>query len=170
MGEARITQEAIEVIVAPSTRNMRDTQVAVEVVVSPVYEHPCDHDWQVPIMDAYPTPGLMGGPQYLYFEEIEQEHRAFSQAFEDLHEDAAITASGIRRFAIEYEGLTQAEAKGLDDHYAEARTVFPFTITVPRTGEVVAGVRYEEKEGFKIPEPPKKWQQKRSVRLIKYPS
>ncbi len=107
--------------------------------------------------------------QNLYFEELEPEYRSYSQEFADLHMEANIVAEKIRRFAFEYDGLSAADAQMLDDHYALAKTAFGFQLTVPRTGEVITGVRYDGKDGFKIPNHKKVWVRSRSVRLVRYP-
>lgn len=167
--KVRVTQVAVEAIIAPDDpRYARATQVVIEAVVSRVYADPCENPWTIPTPDPYPTPGE-GGPQYLYFEEIEPEYRSYLQEFPDLHVDANITAGKIRHFVFEYDGLSAADAQILDDHYALAKTAFSFQLTVPRTGEVITGVRYDSQDGFKIPNHKKVWVRSRSVRLVKYP-
>jgi hypothetical protein len=72
----------------------------------------------------------------------------------------------ILMWEIQYDGLTETEAKILDDHRALAKgKTQSFTFIHPRTGIQYTGVRYDEYQ----PDHSKVWIQSRAVRLIKRP-
>lgn len=125
----------------------------------------CSGTWTVPTVAAFPLPSN-GGPQYALFQEIEGEWGEIKQTFPDGAMTAnTIQTAPIRRFIVEWDGLSQAEAAALDAHYESSKGGLTFTLVRPDTGEVINGVRYEEynRSGHQ-----KIWAQPRSARLIKY--
>lgn len=53
-----------------------------------------------------------------------------------------IQTQPIRRFEIEWDGLSPDEAAILDSHYERSHQGIPFSITNPHTGEIVTNCRY----------------------------
>lgn len=104
--------------------------------------------------NEYPTPAF-GGPQYLKYikhakdyEEI-TEFAKFEDGGLDTNEHATDAA---QRYEFIYGGLTETQAKVLDDHYTTNRRSATFTLQEPRnvpwshtTGSSVT-VRYESYE------------------------
>lgn len=179
----RVTQSVIEVLVLP-VPNLRNTQSVIEVLINPVVEpnlrvtqsvvevlilpstssNPCADTWTLPAPNPFPLPAN-GGPQYKRFQEMKGDWGQFGGAFPDGNERFnTIQTARVRRFEIDYEGLDQAQAKVLDDHFYSTRGGISFTITHPRTGEIITGVRYES---YKYPEHRRVWAQQRSILLRK---
>jgi len=125
----------------------------------------CSGDWTIPTPAAFPFPAA-GGPQHSYFEEIEPDWGEHSQRFADGEQQSnTIQTARVRRFAVEWEGLTEAQAQALDAYYETCRGWLKFTLTNPQTSEVVTGVRFERYERS----PHRKvWSQSRSARLVRY--
>jgi hypothetical protein len=123
----------------------------------------------MPGIADYPTPSVNpSNPKIDYFQELPTEYKVLEQVFEDQGADYALDATtGVRKFVIGYNSLTEAEAAILDTHYNLAKGKFTgFQITIPRTGEIVNDVHYFD---FDYPGHEKKWSQKRKVVLIKRP-
>lgn len=163
---ARVTQVAVEAWVTPITA-ARVTFVGFEAWVSDAYVDPCGNPWELPTVADYPLPPT--GPYPLFFHEDVPEFRTYGNEFADLRQEHAVNAQKIRRFTFTYDGLSPAEAAILDAHYESAKgEAFGFTVTLPRTLEVVQNVRYAP-DGFKINEHEKAWSLPRTVTLIRYP-
>lgn len=160
-----VTQAVAEPVMLPASGQIRVTQLAVEVV-RPNDVADCALPWTFPTPGAYPTPGA-GGPQYLYFDELPPDWGQFGQQFADGNPQfSTLQSDRIRRFVFDYGGLSEAEATQLDDHYETTHGAISFTLTHPRTAEVLSGVRYEEYSRtphFRV------WSQSRSARLVRYP-
>ena len=165
----RVTQVVAEVLIAPVDTNLLVTQIAAEVLIQPptaaLPGDACAPSWTFPAPNAFPFP-LRGGPQYTRFQEIKPEWGEFGHNFPDKVPDYnTIQTAKIRYFEIDYAGLDQAQAKILDDHYKSTRGGVSFSATLPRSGEVITGLRYEE---YKVIPHTKIWNQSRSVRFVKY--
>lgn len=162
---ARVTQVAVEVLVGPVEANARLTQLAVEALIQNVDPATaCSSPWTFPTPNPFPFPSI-GGPQYKRFQEMEPSWGEFEVEFPDKVKIAnTAQTSGIRHFQIDYEGLTEAEARTLDQHYISTRGGISFSMTVPRTGEALTKVRYEK---YEVVPHTKKWAQIRRVILIK---
>lgn len=121
-------------------------------------------------MAAYPTPAS-GGPRYLnYFKPI-KDYRPITDesVFEDQSRDTNEHASNVPQlYELFYDGLTETEAKTLDDHHIANRFSTSFSFQEPRnepwtgtTGSTVT-VRYKE---YERPKHEKVWSQSRRVVL-----
>jgi hypothetical protein len=127
----------------------------------------CSLPWTIPTPSAFPLPSN-GGPRPARFEEIEGEWNNFSQKFADgFEQSGGIQTSPIRRFAVEWDGLSQVEAAALDAHWNSTRGGLKFTVTHPHTAEVITGVRYRS---YTRSPHRKVWAQARSAELVKYAS
>lgn len=129
----------------------------------------CPDEWTIPTPSAFPLPGVGPGdsPLYVRFNELAPAWGEFGHAFPDrkpVHN--TIQSANTRFFQIEYAGLSEAQAAVLDDHWDSTRGVLSFSLTHPRTAEVLTGVRYEtyERDAHE-----KKWSQRRRVLLKKTP-
>lgn len=184
MGNARVTQQTIEVLLLPDSANVRLTQATIEVLLNPTPEpnvrvtqltiealilpststNPCADAWAFPEPNPFPFP-LAGGPLYKMFEEMMPDWGEHGGAFPDgVTAWNTIQTSAVRRWQIDYDGLDQNEADLLDDHFYSTRGGISFSMTVPRTGEVLTGVRYES---YKSNGHVKIWAQARSMILVK---
>lgn len=161
---ARLSQEQLLSLGVNSATLARVSQV-VFLSITPRPATGCAAPWTIPTPTAFPFPSA-GGPQYAYFEELEPAWGEFGHDFDDLTPAFnTIQSARIRRFAIEYDGLDEADAAVLDDHYDSTRGGLSFSITVPRTAEVITKVRYES---YSRSAHTRVWAQTRSIRLIKY--
>jgi len=99
----------------------------------------------MPSPTAYPT-YLLGGPLHRrLYQETPEFQTVKGPKFYDGAQDTFNPpgVSPVRRWAIDYEGLTETEAALLDDHYEAAEGMhlgFPFTD--PRTGIAYTNVKY----------------------------
>lgn len=182
--KAQVTQVAAEPVIAATSSTVRQTQVAAEPVMLPTNQkvrvtqivgeivrvsavNNCELPWTFPIPTAYPTPSA-GGPQYSYFDEIEPDWGNFGHQFGDGNPKyGSLQFARIRRFVFDHEGLSESEAATLDDHYESTRGAISFTLTHPRTAEVLTGVRYEN---YSRSPHVRVWSQARTARLVRYPA
>lgn len=97
---------------------------------------------------VFPMPAT-GGPKYRLFLQQEPEyHVTTSPEYGDGGKDTALrNTTPTRRWVIEYDGLTPAEATTLDDHFDSCYgTHLGFGFTDPRTSTVYANVKYDRYE------------------------
>lgn len=121
-------------------------------------------------MAAYPTPSN-GGPRYLNYLKTAKDYNQITDfsEFEDLKKDTNEHASDVpQQYELFYDGLTETEAKTLDDHHVANRFSTPFNFQEPRnepwtgtTGSTVS-VRYK---AYERPKHEKVWSQSRRVVL-----
>lgn len=163
---ARTTQVVAEFLVQPPIPTCFTSQVVVEFLVQSAGAEGCELAWVMPTPNPYPT-AANGGPIPVYFDEIRPEWGEFGREFADGNPAYnTIQTSRIRHFVFEYDGLDQAQAQVLDDHYNSTRGGLSFTLVHQRTGEIITGVRYE---GYSRGPHVRVWSQTRSVKLVKYP-
>lgn len=162
--KVRVTQAVAEPVMLPTNEKARITQLVVEVVRT-AFTEPCGLPWTFPTPAAYPVPSL-GGPLYLYFDEVEPDWGNFGHQFGDGNPKfGTIQSARVRRFVLDYGGLSEADATALDDHYESTKGAISFSFTHPRTAEVLTGVRYENysrSPHFRV------FSQARSARLVRY--
>jgi hypothetical protein len=122
---------------------------------------------------AYPMPAI-GGPQYRRFAELEKEYAVTTTGpYQDKGQDFNVDAPGaVRTFQIDYDILTELEAKTLDDHFDSAfGTGFPFALTTPTiatpSAESLANVHYKT---YSRPPHDIRGLQARNIVLVKYPT
>lgn len=162
--DVRVTQVAAEPLLLPTNQKARVTGLAAEVVRVTPFNN-CELPWTFPIPAAYPAPSA-GGPQYQYFDETEPDWGQFGHQFGDGNPKYnTLQSARVRRFIFDYEGLSESEAATLDDHYESTRGAISFTLTHPRTAEVLTGVRYEE---YSRSPHVRVWSQARSTKLVRY--
>lgn len=126
----------------------------------------CSPPWVIPTASAFPFPAA-GGPQHAYFAEIAPDWSEFTAKFSDGSIKAnTIQTARIRRFVVEWTGLSAAQAATLDAHWSSTRGGLGFTMTNPRTAEVLTNVKYERYERSNHV---KYWSQERRATLIKRP-
>lgn len=160
----RVTQSVLEALTLSDNASIRVTQCVLEVLVSPFST--CETAWTLPAPSAYPTVAL-SGPRPLYFDELEPDWGNYGKLFPDMTPNfSTLQSAKVRRFIFRYDGLSEAEAAILDDHYESTRGGLSFAFTQPRTSEALTGVRYE---GRPESNHTKVWSQSRVVRLVKYP-
>lgn len=171
--QVRLTQVSAEALIGPPEAGVRLTQVSAEVLLtdtSPAITHPsgfttCADPWVFPEPNPFPFPAI-GGPQYSYIEEITPDWGEYGQEGPDgIPEYGTVQTSSIRRFSIEYDGLSQSEARQLDQHFSSTKGGVGFTMLVPRTGETITNCRYES---YKVNSHIKIWSQSRSIVIVKY--
>lgn len=164
--QVRVTQVAAEVLVGALEANVRVTQLAIEALITnPTGTTTCADPWTFPEPNPFPFPAI-GGPQYLYLEELTTDWGEYGQEAPDgVPEWGTIQTSAVRRFAIEYNGLSIAEARILDAHYESTRGGIAFSLTMPRSSEAISNVRYEE---YKVNPHRVIWSQSRSITLVKF--
>jgi hypothetical protein len=127
----------------------------------------CSLPWTLPTVAAFPLPA-QGGPQHAYFQEIEGDWGEFGQKFPDGKQQFnTIQTASVRIFKVRWDGLNASEAAVLDAHYQSTRGGLKFTLTDPRTSEVITGVRYRS---YSRSPHRKVWSQAREAELIKYTS
>lgn len=165
--QARLTALNVDLVINPTAEpNVRLTALNVDLIVLPsTSANPCADPWMFPEPNPYPFP-LNGGPQFLRFQEIKPEWGEFGGAFPDgVPTYNTIQTAAVRRWQVEYDGLSQDEALVLDTHFRSTRGGISFNMTVPRTGEALTGVRYES---YQRSAHQKVWSQARSVVLVRY--
>lgn len=162
----RVTQISAEALIGAVEANVRVTQLSAEALIAvSTSSNPCADPWTFPEPNPYPFPTI-GGPQYLYIEEMATDWGEFGQEGPDgVPEWGTIQTSAVRRWTIEYNGLSVADANLLDAHYNSTRGGIAFTMTLPRSAEAVSNVRYES---YKVNPHTRIWSQSRSVSLIKH--
>ena len=127
----------------------------------------CSASWTMPTPSALPLPSN-GGPRPSYFDELEPDWGEFSQKFADGQVQAnTIQTDKIRKFRVEWDGLSEAQAAALDAHFESTRGALKFTVVHPYTSESITNVRYNSYDRS----PHKRvWSQSRSAELIRYTS
>lgn len=127
----------------------------------------CSGSWTMPTPAVFPFPAA-GGPQHSYFAEIEPDWGEHSQRFGDGQQQTnTIQTARVRRFEVEWEGLTEAQAATLDDYYETTRGWLKFNLTHPQTAESITGVRFES---YTRSPHKRVWSQSRSAKLVRYTS
>lgn len=125
----------------------------------------CSAPWVIPTPSAFPVPAN-GGPVVEYFAELEPDWNEFNQVFADGNAEAAtIQTAAVRRFRLEWDGLSEAEAAILDNHFDSTRGGLSFTLARPDVVETINGVRYEK---YERGQHRKVWSQSRAAVLVKY--
>lgn len=165
--KARISQLAVESAEQADNQRARITQLCVEVVHTGGCESitGCPAPWTPPTIDPYPVPDE-GGPLYANFDEKGPEWGNFGQQFPDLNPAFnTLQSARIRSFTFEYDGLLEADADIIEDHFESTRGGLSFELTHPRTAEVLTGVRYAEQPQT---DHRKSWARTFTVRLFKY--
>jgi hypothetical protein len=71
----------------------------------------------------------------------------------------------IRRFEIDWDGLTTEQAAVLDAHYERSHSGIPFSITNPHTGEVITNCRYAS---YTRGDHVRYWIQSRAAVIVRY--
>lgn len=128
----------------------------------------CADPWTIPTIAVLPQAPTAGAPRAVYFDEIEPDWGEFGQKFGDASSrHNTIQTARIRRFTVEWDGLTEAQAQALDAHYESTGGWMSFTMTHPRTGETITGCRYE---GYTRSNHLRVWSQARSAKIVKYPN
>lgn len=124
----------------------------------------CTAPWTFPTPTALPfTPG---STRYTYFDEIEGDWGEHGQKFPDGNPaHNTIQTAAVRRFIVEWDGLSAADAATLDAHYDSTSGGAKFTMVHPRTAESISGCRYES---YERTEHVKYWAQKRTAKIVKY--
>jgi hypothetical protein len=113
--------------------------------------------------------------RHAHFEELPPEYMVRrSDPFGDGGRDVSIGAqTKVRQFVFRYTGLSTTDRATMDAHKESAcysdreGSAYSFSVTLPRTGEVVANVFYAP-GGYK-PSHTKYWASNLEVLLIKYP-
>jgi len=124
----------------------------------------CQGSWTIPTPAALPLTGI----DFTYFQEIEGDWGEIEQEFPDGTPNATtIQTSAVRRFEVEWDGLSETDAQDMDAHYDSTSGGLKFTVTHPHTGETITGIRYED---YNRADHQKVWAQKRTARLVKYTS
>jgi len=165
--KALFTQGAVEVIDQADNGKARITQVCVEVLHSGGCADPvgCPAPWTPPVPDPYPVPSL-GGPLYLNFDEKTPDWGNFGQQFPDLNpEFNTLQSARVRFFIFAYEGLSQADVNMIENHYESTRGGLSFSLTHPRTAEVITKVRYIRRPNT---DHRRSWARTFTVELAKY--
>src|SRR5262245_29709309 len=166
-GKARITQAFVESLEQADNGKARITQVCVEVVHTGACADPvgCPAPWTPPTPDPYPVPSL-GGPLYLNFDEKTPDWGNFGQQFPDQNpEFNTLQSARVRFFIFAYEGLSQAEVNTIEKHYESTRRALSFSLTHPRTAEVITKVRYIRRPNT---DHRRSWARTFTVELAKY--
>ena len=103
-------------------------------------------------VSAFPNTATVGQTYLKYFKHVPSyDEITIDSKYEDGGKDYNTSAdTPPQRWTLEYDGLTEAQAKVLDDHYASALgTVLGFSFTEPRnvpwttTGSTYTDVHYE---------------------------
>lgn len=124
----------------------------------------CAYSWTIPTPDALPL--TVGSTRHTYFDEIEGDWGEHGQAFPDGHPSfTTIQTSAIRHFLVEWDGLSAEDAATLDAHWESTRGGLSFSVTHPRTAEVITNCRYES---YDRTEHVRYWAQKRTARIVKF--
>lgn len=110
----------------------------------------CAQPWTIPTPTALPQPPTAGAPIATRIQEVAPIWGEFGQTFSDGSSDHnTIQTTRIRRFEIDWEGLTKAEALVLDTHYNATANGLAFSITIPHTislGSVIANATTDKIE------------------------
>jgi hypothetical protein len=130
----------------------------------------------------FPLPSVTGSnPAPLFYEALPEEFVVGKTIYDDGGADFRLQAggAGVRRWILEYDGLTDAQAAILDAHLATTffspdegsavgfnfRAHVPGTVWTDTSGTLYANVHYEKYEkGHK-----KTWANKRTITLVKRP-
>lgn len=126
----------------------------------------CSPSWTIPTPTALPQPPTAGAPRASRFQEIAPLWGEFGQQFADRSSNFnTIQTVRIRRFEVEWTGLTATEAATLDAHYDSTSAGLAFSITVPHTAEVISGCRYQD---YGNPGHRRAFMQSRRATIVKY--
>lgn len=94
-------------------------------------------------ISVFPDSTFNGGPAAVKQMLLPPEFVTTIFKFEDGGEDVNVRPCGPQRWVLVYEGLTEAEAKILDDHFNLAKDgVNDFSFYYARAGASYSGVRY----------------------------
>jgi hypothetical protein len=126
----------------------------------------CSPAWAIPSPTALPQPPTAGAPRPVRFQEMSAAWGNHGQTFGDMSSaHNTIQTARVRRFEIEWDGLSEAEAATLDAHYDSTSGGLAFSITNPHTAETVTGCRYLSYTQSPLV---RKWSQRRSAVVIKF--
>lgn len=122
----------------------------------------------MPTCSQFPSVSI-GGPRPLKLVVREQEYPTGSLVFEDGGIETNITSPcGRMEMDLTYDGLSQAEAQLLDDHFDEAKKdVNDFLFLDYHSGRLLAGCKYVS---YRKPQHTKHWSGKRQITLVKEPT
>ena len=116
---------------------------------------------QMPPLPQGPT-----DPIPVQFRELAINWGEFVQQFgTGVKEANTLLQTPVRRFEIEWDGLTPEQAGILDAHYERTHSGIPFSIRHVHTGEIVSGCRYASyARGDQV----RYWVQSRSAVIVRY--
>ena len=121
---------------------------------------------QAAVIVMPPLPQGADDPIPVRFQETAVAWGEFQQQFgTGMAQANTIQKSPVRRFEIEWDGLTPEQAAVLDTHYERSHQGIPFTITNPHTGEVVNNCRYAS---YTRGDHVRYWIQSRSAVIMRY--
>lgn len=124
----------------------------------------CTDSWTIPTPASLPITGI----SFTYFQEVEGDWGEIKKEFPDGTPNATtLQTSAVRRFEVEWDGLSEADAQTMDAHWDSTSGGLKFTIIHPHTAETITGVRYED---YNRADHQKVWAQKRTAKLVKYTS
>ena len=121
---------------------------------------------QAAVIVMPPLPQSADDPIPVRFQETAVAWGEFQQQFgTGMAQANTIQKSPVRRFEIEWDGLTPEQAAVLDAHYERSHQGIPFTITNPHTGEIVNNCRYAS---YTRGDHVRHWIQSRSAVIMRY--
>lgn len=121
---------------------------------------------QAAVIVMPPLPQGADDPIPTRFQETAVAWGEFQQQFgTGMAQANTIQKSPVRRFEIEWDGLTPEQAAVLDAHYERSHQGIPFTITNPHTNEVVNNCRYAS---YTRGDHVRYWIQSRSAVIMRY--
>lgn len=121
---------------------------------------------QAAVIVMPPLPQGADDPIPVRFQETAVAWGEFQQQFgTGMAQANTIQKSPVRRFEIEWDGLTPEQAAVLDTHYERSHQGIPFTITNPHTGEIVNNCRYAS---YTRGDHVRYWIQSRSAVIMRY--
>src|ERR1051325_1565526 len=121
----------------------------------------------------FPLPSVSGSnPKPLIWYQLPEEFQVNFTEYDDGGRDTVLQSggSGIKRWVLNYDGLTETEAAVLDAHALSARldengfSAYSFNYR-DRDGTLYSFVRYEK---YERPAHQKKWAQARNIQLAKF--
>lgn len=114
----------------------------------------------------YPVPSA-GGPVINRLVTQTREFKNDLTVNDDGTIDVNVQPCGIRRWQLEYDGLSESDAAALDNHFNSANgDANDFSFVNPRDSITYTAVRYEK---YEVPRHPRKWALIRRVTLIRRP-
>lgn len=153
----RVTQTVIEAAILPVNK-ARATQTVIEAGIIPANKARVT---QTVIEVMYPTPSpypdgtLFAGPVINRIQDQPVEYEVDKIEYEDGGVDVNVQPCGMKRWVLEYEGLTQAELAVIMNHFNGAKgQVISFNFYHKRDAVVYTNVNYER---FEVGKHAKSW-------------